>query len=181
VHLNLLRKKHRPQRNNHLKVFNMQGIFPFPACLISLFLFLGSVAFAEVGLKIQNCLHIGESAFKRIPEYFTGHEFTGRNIYCRSNPSDRSGYYFVIKVNDSFSIINSSCYWIVDWVPPRDPNPRTQRIPLTEENIQGREVFVGLTGEDWKDPLLKPLAWRISLLSKKGVTLGQRQSFLWSK
>jgi hypothetical protein len=87
----------------------------------------------------------------------------------------------VIKVNDSSSIINSDCYWIVDWVPPRNPNPKTQRIPLTEENIQGREVFVGLTGEDWKDPLLKPLAWRISLLSKKGVTLGQRQSFLWSK
>jgi hypothetical protein len=159
----------------------MQGIFSFPACLFTLSFFLGSVVFAEVGLKVQNCLHIRESAFKRIPEYFTGHEFTGRKIYCRSNPRDRTGYYFVIKVNDSSSIINSDCYWIVDWVPPRNPNPKTQRIPLTEENIQGREVFVGLTGEDWKDPLLKPLAWRISLLSKKGVTLGQRQSFLWSK
>jgi hypothetical protein len=159
----------------------MLGIFSFPGCLIGLSIILSSVSSAEVGLKIQNCLYIEESAFKRIPEYFTGREFTGRNIYCRSNLRDRSGYYFVIKVNDPSSEINADCCWVVDWVPPLDPKPKTQKIPLAEEDIRGKEVFIGLTGEDWKDPLLKPLAWRISLVSKKGVTLGQHKSFLWSK
>ncbi len=159
----------------------MQGILSFPACLIGLSIILSSALSAEVGLKIQNCLYIEESAFKRIPEYFTGREFTGRNIYCRSNLRDRSGYYFVLKVINPSSEINADCYWVVDWVPPLDPNPKTKKIPLAEEDIRGREVFIGLTGEDWKGPLLKPLAWRISLVSKKGVALCQQQSFLWSK
>jgi len=40
-------------------------------------------------------------------------------------------------------------------------------------------LYLGLTGEDWPDEDILPLAWKIELLDGKGTLLAEWKSFLW--
>ena len=72
-------------------------IFGFPAIFACL-IFLVSSCCGEVKLDVRNQKFFTVKDLKRIPEYFTGREFSGWKVYCRSNPQVRDGFYFVIKV-----------------------------------------------------------------------------------
>ena len=155
-------------------------IFGFPAIFACLS-FLAPPCGGEVKLEVRNRDFFTIQDFKRITEYFTGREYTGWKIYCRSNPQVRSGFYFVVKVGGKKIQLPISSHWIVDWVTSADPTVKTQKISIPDLRIFGKEVFVGLTGDDWYDRSLKPLAWRLELIDGQGATLGSDQSFLWSK
>jgi hypothetical protein len=76
----------------------MRGIiFGFPAIFACLS-FLASPCGGEVKLEVRNREFFTVKDFKRIPEFFTGREFSGWKVYCRSNPQVRDGFYFVVKV-----------------------------------------------------------------------------------
>ena len=159
----------------------IQGIIRgFPVIFVCLSFFL-STSSGDVILEVRNQVFFTTNDFKRIPEYFTGREYTGWKIYCRSNPQVRSGFYFVVKVGGKKIQLPVSSHWIVDWVTSADPTVKTQKISIPDLRIFGKEVFVGLTGDDWYDRSLKPLAWRLELIDGQGATLGSDQSFLWSK
>jgi hypothetical protein len=40
---------------------------------------------------------------------------------------------------------------------------------------------LGLTGPDWPDPKINPVAWRLTLLEADGRVLGMERSYLWEK
>jgi hypothetical protein len=155
-------------------------IFGFPAIFACL-IFLVSSCCGEVKLDVRNQKFFTVKDLKRIPEYFTGREFSGWKVYCRSNPQVRDGFYFVIKVGGKKQISSMISHWIVDWVTSADPMVKTQKVSIPNLKLFGKEVFVGLTGDHWTDRSLKPLAWRLRLIDDQGTTLGSSQSFLWSK
>ena len=42
------------------------------------------------------------------------------------------------------------------------------------------KFLLGLTGEDWPNRKIQPLAWYLRVYSKDGETVASTQSFLWS-
>lgn len=159
----------------------MRGIIiVLPTILICLS-FINPFCFGELKLEVRNQEFFTVYDFKRIPEYFTRREYTGGKVYCRSKPKSRDGFYFVVKVGGAKQELPIRSQWILDWVTSADPVSKTQKVPITDLKLFGKEVFVGLTGEHWPDRSLKPLAWRLRLCDGQGSTLASNQSFLWSK
>ena len=136
----------------------------------------------DIDLEIRNRTFITTEEFSRIPELFTGVEYSGSRLYIRSDPSNRTGFYFVVKVvGQGNSSLSEQSHWSIDWISSSSPEVRSVKLPLAEKNIFGKEVFIGLTGEDWPDRSIKLLAWRLRLMENDLKPLSEMQSFLWSK
>ena len=143
--------------------------------------FLACSVHAGLDLEVRTRSYFSAKEFKRIPEYFSGEEFSGNKIYLRSDPTKKSGYYFVVKVCGEAKTIPLSTTWEINWVSSIDPNEYTQRIPFSGSQLSNREIFIGLTGGAWTDSSAYPLAWQIRLLDPKDILLAESKSFLWSE
>lgn len=159
----------------------MRGISYNPASFLFFFLSLTFCLEARVNLEVRKKAFFPKDAFLRIPEFFSGAEYEGIKVYCRSSDASRAGFYIVVKVSGSVAKIPTQMLWSLDWVMPHVPRPRTKQIPIENPNIFGKEVFIGLTGKDWSGQSVQPLAWCLKLLDGEGREIAQNQSFLWSK
>ena len=159
----------------------MRGICHIPILFLSLWIICASNLPAQVNISLRNKAYFTVRDFKRIPEFFTGKEFSGWKVYCRTNPADREGFYFVVKVTGDVPQSSADCHWLLEWITPLDPTAQQKKVSLPAQNILGKEVFIGLTGSDWPDPSVQPIAWSLSLVDSKEGILGKSQSFLWSK
>ncbi len=119
------------------------------------------------------------STFERIGEYFGQAENTGREIVLRTQASERSGYYFLVRLKAPAAIPGAK--FEVSVIRPGQTEPTVYPFPA---DIPAKEaVFqLGLTGADW--PAGKegnPVAWKIALRAGDGRTLAEHKSFLWEK
>jgi hypothetical protein len=179
-----LQKWLKPPRHPLLRKTNflvMRGIFIVPSLLICLWINLASDLVGEFKLDVRSKSFFSEQDFKRIPEFFTGLEFSGSKVYCRTNLGDREGFYFVVKVRGNIPKLTKGSHWLVNWVTSIDPAVQQVKIPVSDKNFSGKEVFIGLTGSDWLDSSVKPLAWSLCLVDANEQKIAQAQSFLWSK
>ena len=160
-------------------LIGLREMIKFPAFITVFFLISVPGIFRKVELEIRNHIFIPSSEFSRIPEFFTGEEYVGTKIYARSDPKERSGFYFVVKVKGDSHLPEQS-YWSLDWVSSSSPEVQSRKIPIKNKNIFGKELFIGLTGKDWPDQSIKLLAWRLRLMGDD-KSLTERHSFLWSK
>jgi hypothetical protein len=118
------------------------------------------------------------SSFKRIAEYFDGKEHNGSEAIRRSHPETRSGYYFFVRVKNpgplrpaqaALKVVTSSSAQAVHY-----------QFPV--ELKAGDTVFnIGLTGGDWPDAKLHPVAWKLDFLDPEGNVLATETSYLWEK
>ena len=152
-----------------------------PVFFLLLIFGLSPLLCAKVKLSVRNKTYLSVRDFKRIPEFFTGKEFEGWKVYCRSNPNEREGFYFIVKVSGSSDELSKNAHWKIDWISPKNPESQSIEIPIDNPDIFGKEVFIGLTGEDWTDSSVQPLAWRLRLLNSENGIIAESQSFLWSK
>ena len=159
----------------------MRVLFCKPASFLCFFLSLTVCSTAKINLEVRKKAFFSTESFQRIPEFFTGKEYEGLKVYCRSNDASRDGFYFVVKISGSLEKEPSQMLWDLDWLMPHAPRPRTKQIPIENPNIFGKEVFVGLTGGDWPRQSVQPLAWCLKLLDGEGREIAQKKSFLWSK
>ena len=144
------------------------------------FLVFSSCLFAEVGLEVRNKSYFSDRDFKRIPEFFTAKNMqVGK--YIAGPPKAKDRVLFVVKVTGSSNDISQNVLWKVDFVTSVNPAPQTIKIPIDNPKIFGKEVFIGLTGNDWPDQSVQLLAWRLCLLNTEGSIIAKKQSFLWSK
>lgn len=118
------------------------------------------------------------ASFKRISEYFTGKENTGKETVLRTHPDRRDGYYFLLRVRnpDGPSRVTARLQIITDAsAKPRDftfaPDLRTGDTVL----------HLGLTGPDWPDAKADPVAWKLELTGANGQILAVEKSYLWEK
>lgn len=130
---------------------------------------------AEIELAFTDYMKTGQ--FQRITEYFTGHERAGSRTLLRSNPEERSGLYFIIRLNESLesSAINEV---EVEWIRSESGESKVHTFPIESRAGKGRWIYCGLTGDDWPDEKQVPLAWSIRLKQDQRE-LAQHRSFLY--
>lgn len=118
------------------------------------------------------------ASFKRISEYLDGKENTGGEAVLRTHPDQRGGFYFLVRttnpgpsrpVKASLEIITTA-------------NAKPVSYTFPAELKSGDTVFhLGLTGADWPDPKINPVAWKLDLLDADGRVLASEKSYLWEK
>ena len=148
----------------------------FPQYLLFILLLPGSL-WAELNLEVRNLSFLHDQAFRRLPELFTGVEYTGNKIFVRSTPEERSGFYFVVIVNGEAQDISEKYKWEISWVSSSNPELMCKNFPQNNTDFFKKEIFIGLTGKDWSDESVYPLAWRIRLLDEQSSTLAESKVF----
>lgn len=117
-------------------------------------------------------------SFESIGEFFGREEFKGGRLVLRSQPQDRNGYYFLTRVRRA--PVSTGAIAQLEVILPGSDLARTYRLPV-DLPAGGSVLNIGLTGSDWPDATVKPLAWRLTLLSADGSRLIDSQSFLWAQ
>ena len=122
--------------------------------------------------------HSAES-FHRVSEYLGGKENTGGITVLTTQKAERSGYYWLVRLENKSAQLTGSRFEL-QVISPSAPEPETFSFPA--DIPSGGSVFqLGLTGPDWPGPKSSPVAWRLRLLAADGATLLLRKSFLWER
>jgi hypothetical protein len=117
-------------------------------------------------------------SFKRISEYFSGHENTGGAVVLRSHPEQRAGFYFLLRTSNPGAPIDVKIDLAL--ITPTDTQPKHYSFNATLKS--GATVLnLGLTAGDWPDAKANPVAWKIDFLDNAGQIVAQEQSYLWAK
>lgn len=121
--------------------------------------------------------HRAAESFTRISEYFTGEENTGGQTVLRTDPAQRTGYYWLIRTSTSARMAEVRVEISVVETSSLSPSVSEWLVDLPEGN---HVTLAGLTGTAWQQPGTQPVAWRLRLLSPDGRELAREQSFLWT-
>jgi hypothetical protein len=124
--------------------------------------------------------YIEAKAFSSIHEHFNHKEHTRHRIIARSIESERSGYYFSVSFNKKINHLPADGKIILEWIPEGKNDVTKKELAIPAINKYSRDLLVGLTGSDWTNRKVKPVAWKISFVDKQGVTFAEKTSFLWS-
>ena len=117
-------------------------------------------------------------SFKRISEYFTGRENTGGQLILRTQPAQRAGYYFLVRVDNPGTA--RRVRFQLQLIREGTPAPTSTDFPA--DLPAGASVFqLGLTGADWPDAKSQPVAWQLRVLSAEDHELAREKSYLWDK
>lgn len=115
-------------------------------------------------------------SFVRLSELLGGGENPGSEIYVRTHPEIRDGLYFLVRLADAAA---TDGFFELSVVKPGKPEPVVFKFPAGVPS--GSSVFqLGLTGDDWPDPKVDPVAWHVALKSSGGTAIAAAESFLWS-
>jgi hypothetical protein len=118
------------------------------------------------------------ASFKHISEYFTGRENTGRETVLRTNPEQRTGFYFQVRVANPGAARPVRFQLLL--IEPGSPTPHATSFPA--DLPSGSTVFqLGLTGPAWQDAKSLPVAWQVQVLAEDGRVLAFEKSYLWEK
>src|SRR5690606_8608727 len=117
-----------------------------------------------------------------ISEFFSGKENPGSRKIVRSNPEQRSGFYYILRVDKGWASLPEGSQLVVHYVPVEKIYPVTYKFDL-DEGVRSwnGEIFFGLTGEEWTHGEGEPTAWKLQLVSAEGAVLAEKNSFLWSE
>lgn len=118
------------------------------------------------------------ASFETIGEFFGRKEHTGGRILLRTQPNDRSGYYFLIRLRKSDPIPGAILR--IQIIFADNPIARTFTLPV--DIPAGHPVLnAGITGTDWPAAATKPVAWRVTLQQADGTEVASQHSFLWAQ
>jgi len=134
--------------------------------------------YSETKISSISEVYWTENDFLRIPEYFTGKEFFGKEVVVRTNKG-RAGLYFVLELNHSLARPPENSSVLIRVIRSDHPEAKRYELELPRKTTERREILLGITGGDWNSPKIKPVAWRIELQDKNGKLLAAKQSFLW--
>ncbi len=122
--------------------------------------------------------HTADS-FQSFYEYHTGRELTGKWVVLRSQPDERTGLYFLARVENHGAPVHGATF-VVRVVSPDATETKVFSFPA--EVRAGSWIFeIGLTGKDWAAERVEPVAWDVELQSADGAVLAKKTSFLWEK
>lgn len=124
--------------------------------------------------------YMEEEQFKRISEYLSGKEHTGDRVIIRSTPEVRDGYYFTLILDEKVRKLPKGTIIVGEFFTPGSVEKQTHEFVVPNKRPKTKEIFVGLTGEDWPQRGGTPAAWRFTIKDPNGAVLGEEQSYLWS-
>lgn len=137
-------------------------------------------ALTSVDIKEIKPRYIDAEQLTRASEYFTGEENTGNRVFLRSSPKAKSGFYFTLVLDEKVRRLPRGTTVLGEFYTPNDVEVQRYTFTLPNRRPRTREIFVGLTGDDWPEADAVPSAWRFTITGPNGNTLGGAQSFLWS-
>lgn len=119
-------------------------------------------------------------SFERISEYFGKDENPAALHIHRTQPAERAGYYFLVRLKNTGAEIARARFEI-QLITPFSTEPKTYTFDSAIPS--GSHAFqLGLTGTDWPaKPKEESIAWQVRVLSASGEELVRTQSFLWSQ
>lgn len=118
-------------------------------------------------------------SFQSFYEYETGRELVGKWIVLRSRPAERGGLYFLTRVKNTGPALPGASF-VIRAIYPNSTDTRVFTFPADVPS--GSHLYeIGLTGRDWTQPRVVPVAWEVELVSADGQTLAKKTSFLWEK
>lgn len=124
--------------------------------------------------------YIEDETFKRAAEYLTGKENVGNRIIIRTDKTQRDGYYFVLILDERVRDLPPGTYIEGEFYTPKSPDMQTHTFQLPSKLSRSKEIFIGLTGEDWPQKDGVPAAWQFTIKNSNGEVLANRKSYLWS-
>lgn len=119
------------------------------------------------------------SSFKRIAEYFDGKEHNGGEAIVRSHPEARQGFYFFVRTRNPGELRQVRARLQV--ITAANSQAETHEFPLQLRAKDDTVFHLGLTGPDWPDAKLHPVAWKLELTDPDGRVLATEVSYLWEK
>jgi hypothetical protein len=119
-----------------------------------------------------------EYDFLRIPEIFTGKEFTGSRVIVRSS-TVRRGLYFSIPLGKKSSAIRKGKRVELQLVDTTSLFSRNFSFSLPELSYSQKDLFIGITGADWNQAAMKLVAWKVEIFDSSKEPLFSSQSALW--
>jgi hypothetical protein len=159
----------------------------------------GSVAWAGPYIDAVQWLYWDEVPhFKRVAEYFTGHEYTPGKAVLRTDAQQRAGWYCTVFLKQALGLqrhadaqdksqVGRPCTVRVHYWPAGQPDPQLHDFVLPclaavapAPCAKGyRLLELGFTAQGWPPSALGLLAWRVELLDADGKLLDNAQSYLW--
>ena len=124
--------------------------------------------------------YIEAEAFKRAAEYLTGKENLGNRVIIRTDKSERAGYYFVLILDEDVRDLPAGSYIEGEFYTPKSLDAQEHTFQLPSKIPKSKEIFIGLTGEDWPNQSAIPAAWRFTIKNSNGEVLAMEKSYLWS-
>jgi hypothetical protein len=119
-----------------------------------------------------------EYDFLRIPEFFTGKEFTGNRVIVRSS-TVRRGLYFSIPLGKKSSAIRKGKRVELQLIDTTSLFSRNFSFSLPELSYSRKDLFIGITGADWNQAAMKLVAWKVEIFDSSKESLFSSQSALW--
>ncbi|MCR5184091.1 MAG: hypothetical protein K6B46_05260 [Opitutales bacterium] len=114
--------------------------------------------------------------FKRIEEYFTDKEATGRQLLLRSDPAERGGAYLTLGL-ESCDLPAGTTIELFYCLPATTGYFHRQwTLEKSFAADRFHEIMIGIT--DCGNAV--PNAWRFVITAPDGTRLAARSSFLWS-
>jgi hypothetical protein len=152
-----------------------------PLALLALLALLAAVPVPAAEIRLVRVWPewLTADSFQSYYEYHTGRELTGRWVVMRSQPDERTGLYFQIRVENKQATERGATF-VVRVISPDAPDTRVYSFPATVK--AGSWVYeIGLTGKDWSIGHVHPVAWDVELQTADGAVVAKKGSFLWEK
>jgi hypothetical protein len=156
----------------------MRSSFRLPVLLLLISL-LTAVFTSAADLEIVRVFTGWRTAesFHRLSEYFGGKENDGSAKVLRSQPAERAGYYWLVRLKNRLTPLTGAKFEL-QVISPISAEAKT--FTFAADIPSGRCLFqLGLTGSDWPGAKARPDAWHLSLVAADGKTLLARESYLW--
>ncbi len=121
-------------------------------------------------------------SFARFGEFPEKDEEPGHAVVLRSQPEERAGYYFTIRLTaaaGSKSVPDGRL--VLHVVPPGIAQSRSFAFPFTAGGKRSVLLLAGLTGSDWTYGDTMPAAWKVEVFDTAGQLVASHQSFLWAQ
>lgn len=112
-----------------------------------------------------------------IRQYFGASlQWQGFRTVIASQPDRPQGQYFIAKL-DAIDTRDASFARLTIY-PSVGKDALEFTLNLTGESLR-KWLYLGLTGTDWPDPEIQPMAWKIELLGQGKTVVAEWKSFLW--
>lgn len=146
-------------------------------CCLLLLAFVTAASAAPVTITPMFTGWREAGSFKRISEYFSGQENTGGQVVLRTHPEQRSGYYFQMRVATATT---TDAKITLQVITPTNAAPVVYSFSSSIASPRTM-INLGLTGTDWPDAGVNPVAWKVEFHAADGTLLGSEQSYLWGQ
>ena len=101
--------------------------------------------YSETKISSISEVYWTENDFLRIPEYFTGKEFFGKEVVVRTNKG-RAGLYFVLELNHSLARLPENSSVLIRVIRSDHPEAKRYELELPRKTTERREIFAGHNG-----------------------------------